>query len=125
MGGKAIAFALLAMSLAQPALAQGDAAAACAAVARYPTPDDPTGRFFEGLDPDTAILPCEAAIAADAVDHASRANLARALAKADRYSEVTAHLRFTQGPLHTEAIMTKPKAANVEIWLRVDVRYAA
>jgi TPR repeat protein/CHAT domain-containing protein len=90
---RTIALCLLGASLAQPALAADDAAQACAAAARYPTPDDPTGANFDMLDPDVAIPLCEAALAANAEDHASRTNLARALGKLDRYEDAIPHLR--------------------------------
>jgi len=79
------------MLLPGAALAQERSpAAACAAEARFITPDDPIGKALDQLDPAVAIPLCEAALAADPNDQASRANLARALLKAERIAEALA-----------------------------------
>ena len=121
---------------ALPASAESrDIAAACAAAARLPTPDDKTGANWEQLDADKAIAECTAALAADNGDMASRANLARALLKAGRQDEGMAALRVAaeagngqamrQMGLELAKLGTPEAAAQGREWLRkaVDAGY--
>jgi TPR repeat protein len=74
------------------AASPADARQACAAAARRPTPSDPTGAAFAQLNPATAAPACRRAVELSPRDHASRANLGRALMKAKQYDEAFAAL---------------------------------
>lgn len=75
------------------ALAQGSAAIECAALARYPTFDDPTGSEWADINTDKAIAICLVALELDPTDADARANLARVYIRAERIKEGLRELR--------------------------------
>lgn len=80
---------------AQTSVPEGqEPAASCASEARFPTLDDATGKWFGEIDTEAAIAVCRQALELDPGDSASRANLARALVRAERIEEGLAELRI-------------------------------
>lgn len=115
---------LLPIGLAVSGAAAAETPAACAAEARYPTPDDPTGKNFDAIDAERAIKICTAALAKAPSDAGTLANLGRALDKAERPAEALEMYRraaaagSAQGMRnlaisyeHGEGIAKDPKAA--------------
>lgn len=84
-------FALLLMAAANPKLSPE--ARACAAEARHPTPDDPTGKPLSQVDGEKAVSICKRALEAAPNDIHVKANLGRAMLAAYRRDEATRLLR--------------------------------
>lgn len=76
------------------ALAQDNAAAECAALARYQTFDNPTGSEFADIDVDAASVACLRALERDPADADARANLARVYIRAGQTDEGLRELRI-------------------------------
>ena len=82
-----VAIAGACLALSAPAAAAPAGTDRCRELARYPTPDDPTGTEFEQLNAVEAEKACKAALAADPLNFEAMANLGRVLIKLKRPAE--------------------------------------